>query len=114
MRGDRRIRATPRHLELYFPTPYKTVPHAEEKLLFVQAQCHAFCPKITTSFSLRDGSVTVCFCAGRSPLLETLLARIAPLTERILFSGECVTLYVKYFAEPDAKERAIRLLFDKK
>ncbi len=114
MRGDRRIRATPRHLELYFPTPYKTVPHAEEKLLFVQTQCYAFSRRIATNFSLYDGSVEVCFRAVRSPRLEALLARVAPLTERILFSEEGVTLYIKYFAEPTVKERAVKALFEEK
>lgn len=111
MRKDWRARTSPRRLELYFPDCCQKMPHAEESLLFVQKQCYAFCAKISTTFSLAEKSVTVCFPADRSPQLFKLLERIAPLTEQILLFEDHVVLYVKYFAEPSVKERALRTLF---
>ena len=108
---DWRARTSPKRLEQHFRNFYQTLPRAEENLHFIQTQCYAFCAKINTGFSLAEKAVTVCFRAMRSPQLFKLLERVAPLTERILFSEDRVTLYVKYFADPSVKERAIRVLF---
>ena len=113
MRGDWRIRTSPKHLEMHFPVFYQTVPCAEENLLFVQKQCYALYSRVTTTFSVVEKIAVVCFDAAESPQRLKLLERVAPLTERISISRTRVTLYVKYFAEPSAKWRALRALFCK-
>ena len=111
MRNDRRIYVAPWRLERFFPAFYQTVPHAEENLFLLQTQCYAFCKRIETEFSLKEKSVTVSFCSAQTPQLFKLLERVVPMTERISLEEEHVILYVKYFADPSAKERAIKILF---
>ncbi len=113
MHENWRLRASPKRLELHFPVGYQTVPHAEENLLFVQTQCRALCKRLITTFSLSDKTVTVSFCAALTPQLQRMLERVASFTERILLSQEQIVLYIKYFADPSPRERAISVLFSR-
>lgn len=113
MRNDRRVCVAPWRLEKLFPAFYRTVPCAEENLFFVQARCYALYKRIETSFSLEEMRVAVRFCATQTPRLFQLLEQVAPMTEQILLEEARVTLYIKYFAEPCVKERAIKVLFGK-